>query len=132
MLLNGRAQMLEVKGEKLTERERACVDHFRRAAEGGGSFAEYCRANGLKANEWHGVRHGMVLKGLLPGAKRPASKPSKAKRSRFVPVQLARSVSASPLATPVCRVRHPSGWAIEFGSLPEVHWLTSLMKGERT
>jgi len=83
--------MLEVTSEKLTERERACVEHFRQAAERGGSFAEYCRANDLKANEWHGVRHAMVLKGLLPRTKHPAAKPSKRKRSRFVPVQLALS-----------------------------------------
>ena len=122
--------MLEVTSEKLTERERTCVEHFRQAAERGGSFAEYCRANGLKANEWHGVRHGMVLKGLLPRTKQPAVKRSKEKRSRFVPVQLARSASPSPSATPICRVRHPSGWIIEFASLPEVQWLASLMAGE--
>jgi len=122
--------MLEVASEKLTERERTCVEHFRQAVERGESFAEYCRANGLKANEWHAVRHGMVLKGLLPPARRPAAKRTKGKRSRFVPVQLAASASPSPLATPACRVRHPSGWALEFASLPEVQWLLSLMGRE--
>jgi hypothetical protein len=63
----------EVKSEKLTERERTCVQHFRQAAEHGGSYAEYCRLNGLKANEWHAVKHGMMLKGVLPSGRRPAS-----------------------------------------------------------
>lgn len=121
--------MLEVTSEKLTERERTCVEHFRQAAECGGSFAEYCRAKGLKANEWHGVRHGMVLKGLLPRTKHPATKRSKEKRSRFVPVQLAVSGGPSP-ATPACRVRHPSGWVIECAIVPDAQWLASLILGE--
>jgi hypothetical protein len=32
--------MLDVTSEKLTERERTCVEHFRQAAERGGSFAD--------------------------------------------------------------------------------------------
>ncbi len=59
--------MLDVASEKLTERERECLKHFRRAQELGVSFAEYCRSQSLKSNEWHAVRHGMVHKGLLPG-----------------------------------------------------------------
>ncbi len=66
--------MLEVASEKLTERERECVKHFRQAQERGESFAEYCRAAGLKANEWHAVRHGMVQKGLLPGRRGTGAK----------------------------------------------------------
>ena len=42
--------MLEVASEKLTERERECLKHFRQAREGGVSFAEYCRGSGLKAS----------------------------------------------------------------------------------
>lgn len=58
--------MLEVASEKLTERERECLEHFRQAREDGVSFAQYCRTSGLKASEWHAVRHGMVVKGLMP------------------------------------------------------------------
>ena len=122
--------MLEVTSEKLTERERTCVEHFRQAAERGGGFAEYCRSNGLKANEWHAVKHGMMLKGLLPPGKRPVAKRPKRKRSGFAPVRLARSGGPIPLATPACRVRHPSGWVIECASLPEARWLAALMAGE--
>jgi len=38
--------MLEVASEKLTERERECLRHFRQARERGVSFAEYCRSGG--------------------------------------------------------------------------------------
>jgi hypothetical protein len=62
--------MLYVGSEKLTERERECLKHFRQAQDLRVSFAEYCRSQGLKANEWHAVRHGMVHKGLLPGRNR--------------------------------------------------------------
>jgi hypothetical protein len=82
--------MLEVASEKLTERELECVKHFRQAQERGGSFAEYCRAAGLKANEWHAVRHGMVQKGLLPGRRGTGAKrkPTQQRRSRFIPVRV--------------------------------------------
>jgi hypothetical protein len=127
--------MPEVTNERLTERERACMEHFRKAQERGESFAEYCRSNGLNANEWHAVKHGMMLKGLLPPGKGPAKKRSKIrrpkkKRSGFVSVQVARSASPSPLGTPVCRVRHPSGCVIECASFPEAQWLAALMAGE--
>lgn len=122
--------MLEVTSEKLTERERTCIEHFRQAAERGGGFAEYCRSNGLKANEWHAVKHGMMLKGLLRSGRPPAAKRSKGKHSRFVSVQVARSGSPIPVGAPACRVRHPSGWVIECASLPEARWLAALMAGE--
>jgi hypothetical protein len=122
--------MLEVTSEKLTERERTCVEHFRQAAERGGGFAEYCRSNGLKANERHAVKHGMMLKGLLPPGRRAAAKRARGKRSRFISVQVARSASPGPVGTPACRVRYPSGWVIVCASLPEARWLAALMTGE--
>lgn len=123
--------MLEVASEKLTERERECLKHFRQAQERGASFAEYCRSTGLKANEWHSVKHGMILKGLLPAGRNPTVKKKRRrqKRSRFIPVHLTPSGSAGSSATTACRVRHPSGWFIECASLPEVAWLTELMRG---
>ena len=128
--------MLEVASDKLTERERECLKHFRQAQERGGSFAEYCRTAGLNASEWHAVRHGMVEKGLLPGRRRTGSKrkPTEPRRSRFIPVRLKPSSSAdqSCPAAAACRVRHPSGWVIECASIPEVPWLTGLITGARS
>jgi hypothetical protein len=124
--------MLEVGSEKLTERERECLKHFRQAQELGVSFAEYCRSQSLKANEWHAVRHGMVQKGLLPGRNRNSGtkrRPSRRRQSRFVPVRVASSPAGASASTGTCRLRHTSGWVIECASLPEVQWLKGLLEG---
>jgi hypothetical protein len=121
--------MLEVASEKLTERERECLKHLRQARERRVSFAEYCRLNGLKANEWHAVRHGMVVKGLLPpgqggGAKR---KPQRRGRARFIPVRVEPSGATMASSTLACRVRHPSGCVIECASWPDLDWMRGLL-----
>jgi hypothetical protein len=124
--------MLDVGSEKLTERERECLKHFRQAQELGVSFAEYCRSQGLKSNEWHAVRHGMVHKGLLPGRNRSRGakkRPSRRRQSRFAPVRLASGTAGVSANTAVCRLRHTSGWVIECASLPEVQWLKGLLEG---
>lgn len=121
--------MVEVASEQLTERERECVQHFREARERGVSFAEYCRAVGLKANEWHTVRHGMVRKGLLQagGARAGSKKRSQPKRSRFIPVRVNTGSGTEISSSPVCRLRHASGWVIECAGLPELQWLKGLI-----
>ena len=124
--------MLDVGSEKLTERERECLKHFRQAQELGVSFAEYCRSQGLKSNEWHAVRHGMVHKGLLPGRNRRSGakkRPSRGRSSRFVPVRLASVAAEVSANVAACRLRHTSGWVIECASLPEVQWLKGLLEG---
>jgi hypothetical protein len=123
--------MLDVNSEKLTERERECLEHFRQAQELGVSFAEYCRSQGLKSNEWHAVRHGMVHKGLLPGRSISGAKrrPSRRRHSRFVPVRLAAGGAEVSASAAACRLRHTSGWVIECASLPEVQWLKGLLQG---
>jgi hypothetical protein len=118
--------MLEVASEKLTERERECLKHFREAREGGVSFAEYCRAGSLKASEWHAVRHGMVVKGLMPPGQGggPKKKPS---RKKLIPVRL-ESAGVTVASTAVaCRVRHPSGCVIECLSWPDPSWMMGLL-----
>jgi hypothetical protein len=121
--------MVEVASEKLTERERECLKHFRQAREGGLSFAQYCRSSGLKANEWHAVRHGMVVKGLMPPGQggRVKKKPSRKKRMRFIPVRVESSGVTVVSAALACRVRHPSGCVIECVSWPDPSWITGLL-----
>jgi len=124
--------MLDVNGEKLTERERECLEHFRQAQELGVSFAEYCRSQGLKSNEWHAVRHGMVHKGLLPGRNRSSGakkRPSRRRQSIFAPVRVASGAGVFSANVAACRLRHTSGWVIECASLPEVQWLKGLLEG---
>ena len=121
--------MVEVASEKLTERERECLKHFRQAREGGLSFAQYCRSSGLKANEWHAVRHGMVVKGLMPSGQGggPKKKPSRKKRARFIPVRVESAATAVTSAALACRVRHPSGCVIECVSWPDLGWMRGLL-----
>ena len=121
--------MLDVASEKLTERERECLKHFRQAREGGLSFAEYCRSSGLRANEWHAVRHGMVLKGLMPPGQGggPKKKRLGKKRARFIPVRVKSCGVPVASATLACRVRHPSGCVIECVSWPDPSWMMGLL-----
>lgn len=117
--------MLEVASERLTERERECLKHFRQAQECGLSFAEYCRSSGLKANEWHAVRHGMGVKALMPrvqggGVKK---KPSRKKRARFMPVRVKSSAVMVASSALTCRVRHPSGCVVRSQKLSPLECL---------
>ena len=121
--------MQDVATDKLTERERECMKHIRQARERGLSFAEYCRSVGLKANEWHAVRHGMVKKGLMPpgpGAKTKRT-PSRRKSARFIPVRVEPSNGTGAWGGTACRVRHPSGCIIECVSWPELDWMKGLL-----
>ena len=119
--------MLEVASEKLSERERECVTHLRQAREGGVSFAEYCRLSGLKASEWHSVRHGMVVKGLMPGQGGGPKKPSRKGRARFISVRVERAGVTGASTALACRVRHPSGCVIECMSWPDPGWIMGLL-----
>jgi hypothetical protein len=122
-------EMPKVAREELTERQRECLKHFREAQERGVSFAEYCRSEGLKANEWHAVKHGMARKGLLSARSRrgaAARKQFRQRRSRFIPVRVEPSICEMS-AGAACRLRHASGWVIECTSLPELHWLKGLI-----
>jgi hypothetical protein len=67
----------------------------------------------------------LLRKGVI--SRRRRSKRSKV--AGFVPVRIAPS--AAPAVTmQVCRIRHPSGWTIECGSLPDTRWLSALLSGE--
>jgi hypothetical protein len=127
---NEESQMLNVASEKLTEREREYLKHFRESQAREVSFAAYCRSVGLKANQWHTVRHGMVRKGLLPaGGRRSARKKlSRQKRSKFIPVRV-QARGSEEISGTACRLRHASGWVIECAGLPELQWLKGLIGG---
>jgi hypothetical protein len=59
----------------------------------------------------------LVKKGLLP-SRTPAPE-----RNDFVPVRVSSSRGGS-----TCRLTHPSGWVIECAALPEVAWISALMR----
>lgn len=99
--------MFDVNSEKLTEHERECPKNFWQTKELWVSFSEYCRSQGLKSNEWHAVRHGMVHKGLLPGRSRSSvAKRGRSRRirSRFVPARLAAGGAEVSASAAACRL----------------------------
>ena len=124
--------MLEVASDKLTERERECLKHIRQASERGVSFAEYCRSAGLKAAQWHSVRHGMVKKRLLPPGPGAGTKaaPVRRKRARFIPVRVESAHGTGVGNAVTCRVRHPSGYIIECVGWPELNWMRGLLEAQ--
>lgn len=110
---------------ELSEKERACLEHLRRAQEQGQSFSQYCRDQNLSHNQWYWVKREMVRKGVIAVRGEAKAQRQGAKPAGFVPVRL--SPSAPPV---VCRVCHPSGWVMECGSFPQAQWLAALLSGE--
>ena len=117
--------MAERNGEGLSERERACLAHVEEAERLGVSFSRYCREKDLSIHQWTWIKRALLRKGVISRRRRP----KRAKAAGFVPVRIAPSAAAAVTPT-VCRIRHPSGWAIECGSLPDTRWLSALVSGE--
>lgn len=113
--------MSEAVVDVLSEKERACLEHARRAQALGISFAEYCRQRGLKVNQWYWVRSGLMRRGVIAGdGKADTDKPA-----GFASVRITPPVPE----TGACRIHHPAGWVIECGSFPQAQWLSDLMSG---
>lgn len=120
--------MSQAKAE-LSEKERACLEHLRQAAEQGKSFSQYCREQDLSFNQWYWVKREMLRKGVIAEAGKAKAKTKArgtgAKPAGFVPVRVSATAGAV-----VCRVCHPSGWVLECGSFPQAQWLAALLSGE--
>ena len=116
--------MSERNGEVLSERERACLAHVQEAGRLGLSFSRYCREKDLKIHLWTWTKRALLRKGVI--SRRRRSKRSKA--AVFVPVRIGPTAAAA-VTTQVCRIRHPSGWTIECGGLPDTRWLSALLSG---
>ncbi len=117
---------MDTKYEDLTAGERRYLEHARAAKSQGVSLLQYYRANGLSVYVLYNVRRGLIRKGVLTRSR--VARAVRAKSSGFVAVRVA-PISA-PTTEPKCQLRHPSGWVIECGSLPDVRWLSALMSGE--
>lgn len=103
--------------------ESTAAEHAERAQSQGQTVVEYCRQTGLSVHALYSARRKLKEKGMLPGTpkrRRPLKKPGK-----FISVSVAESVPAV-----VCRLRHPSGWAMECASWPDPSWMKDLT-GER-
>jgi len=109
---------MDTKHEELT-----AAEHAERAQSQGQTVVEYCRQSGLSVHALYSARRQLKEKGVLraaPKQRRVLKKPGK-----FLTVSVAESVPAA-----ACRLRHPSGWVIECGELPDPSWMKELT-GER-
>jgi hypothetical protein len=112
--------MAERNVEPLNDRERACLAHLDEAKKRGVSFSRYCRDQQISFHQWAWIKRALVRKGAISGRRR--AQPTRV--ADFVAVRI-----AAPVATTVCRIRHPSGWTIECASYPEASWMLALMSG---
>jgi hypothetical protein len=113
--------------EALSERERACLAHLEEAKRLGINFSQYCREHDLRVHHWSRAKRDLIRKGMLSAGRLGL----RSKGGAFLPVRIAPVATLPATASiPACRIRHPSGWAIECVSLPEVSWLSALVTGE--
>ncbi len=117
--------MSEGKVEPLSERERECMAHLEEARKLGVSFSQYCRDRQISFYQWTWIKRALVRKGAISGRRRGEG----SKAVGFVPVCIAPAAATTTAAVTGFRIRHPSGWTIECGSLPDVQWLSALMSG---
>jgi hypothetical protein len=115
--------------EALNERERACLSHLEQAQRLGVSFSRYCREKELNLHQWAWVKRMLVRKGVISERRRVEEPKAVVGLSpvRVGPAAVTLTITAAPTE---CRIRHPSGWTIEFADYPEVSWVSAFMSGE--
>jgi hypothetical protein len=116
--------MAKAMVKDLSEQERACLEHLRQAQALGLTFSEYCRERDLRIHQWYWIKRALSRKGVITGRRKAEAK----RTAGFVPVRIAPAATAEA----ACRIRHPSGWVIECGSVPQPQWLSALMLGTST
>jgi len=116
---------MDIKHEDLTAGERRYLEHARVAESQGISLLQYYRAKGLSVYTLYNIRRGLIRKGVV--ARGRAVGAMQAKSGGFIEVRVAPSDAQT--TSPKCQLRHPSGWVIECGSLPDVRWLSALVSG---
>jgi hypothetical protein len=99
--------------------------HLEEARKLGVSFSQYCRDRQISFYQWTWIKRALVRKGAISGRRRGEG----SKAVGFVPVCIAPAAATTTAAVTGFRIRHPSGWTIECGSLPDVQWLSALMSG---
>ena len=115
------------KQKELTRRERGYLEHLRQAQAQKLTLAQYCRAQGLRAQSLYSVSSKLAGKGYVGhGTVEVVAKPLQA-TDRFMAVRVAPVATNSSGA--VCRLRHPSGWMIECMDLPQASWMAALVQG---
>lgn len=102
---------------ELTDKERDCLEHLKRADELGVSLKEYAAAYELDVQMLYKGKRQLTKKGALDESGSEAM-------GDFVAVQL-----ANPPASPICQLRHASGWELDCHEWPSPAWLCALVGG---
>ena len=109
--------------EGLSERERQVIEHLERAQDLGVSLKEYAEAYQLDVRDLYNGKSQLVKKGVLPPSR---TQDVAVSASDFVAVRVAGHATSAI----GCRLKHPSGWVIEFTAVPEAAWIKTLLAKE--
>jgi len=109
---------------RVTDRERATLEHLKQAKELGSTLRDYAAAFNLNVKDLYNGRAQLQRKGLWPKIRNPIQRE---------PKLLAVRVTETDAATPapgsewMFRLTGPGGWVMECRQLPEVSWLKALL-----
>ena len=118
----------------LTEHQRHCLEHLRRAQALDMSLTEYARAHGVKVRMLydavvHFRRTGMMamaVKGAQPRKPRVERKSTEL-TSPFVAVRVEPEQAPMGRSFPVLRLQHVGGHVLEFGAWPAADFLKAIL-----
>lgn len=110
-----------MRAARLTERQRATLEHLKQAQELGSTLSDYAAAFNLNLKELYNGRTQLQRKGLWPrtrGAERA--------EAELLAVQVVEAAAPEAKEEWTCRLTGPGGWVMECRHLPEVSWLAGL------
>ncbi|MGC8537328.1 MAG: hypothetical protein ACP5QR_17780 [Rhizomicrobium sp.] len=120
----------------LTEHQRHCLEHLRRAEALGLSLTEYARAHGVKVRMLydavvHFRRRGMMAKTVkVSGPRKPREeRQSTELAGPFVAVRVEPEQTRTDRLLPFLRLQHVGGHVLEFGAWPPADVLAVILAG---
>lgn len=123
-------------GAGLTEHERQCLEHMRRARALGMSLVGYERSHGIKARMLYDVAARLKKKGMIGGdvkpeglVKRCTEAIARDEKSPFVTVRIAPTKAPRGDFIPVLRLSHERGHVLEFGVWPPAEMMAVILAG---
>ena len=107
--------MTEQKQAELTLGEQRYLERVGEAQAEGVSLRDYYLAHGLSVRMLSRMQRQLAEKGIVPPPGSAAAETGKP--GKLIEVRVADCVGRGGFsaASPVCRLRHPSGWLIECG-----------------
>ena len=122
--------------QDLTEHQRECLEHMRRARTLGMSLVGYERCHGIKARMLYDAAAQLRKKGIIGGdvnavglAKQGREAVAAAEKSPFVTVRIAAAKAPRGDFIPVLRLNHERGHVLEFGIWPPAEMMAVILAG---